>query len=188
MQFRIYHLPIYPITLSFYGLLRKHERYRCIKDPIPDISFKTIIKQKMFRNNFCLDTFSTPRTRFMFGDFSSLFGSGGGSWCLFMCRLLTLQCHSILLIYLFIYLLWPKLIRALWITIILYHTFLGSTFICNFSVYKMLHPIIWRGFNFNKDKVIISYREMLIRISVGYVVLCSIYHNYELLLNATKEE
>ena len=159
-----------------------------VKDPVPDISFKTIIKQKMFRNNFCLDTFSTPRTRFMFGDFSSLFGSGGGSWCLFMCRLLTLQCHSILLIYLFIYLLWPKLIRALWITIILYHTFLGSTFICNFSVYKMLYPIIWRGFNFNKDKVIISYREMLIRITVGYVVLCSIYHNYELLLNATKEE
>ena len=44
-----------------------------VKDPVPDISFKTIIKQKMFRNNFCLDTFSMPRTRFMFGDFSSLF-------------------------------------------------------------------------------------------------------------------
>ena len=29
---------------------------------------------------------------------------------------------------------------------------------------------------------------MLIRITVGYVVLRSIYHNYELLLNATKEE
>ena len=68
--------------------------------------------------------------------------------------------------------------------------FLFSTFICNFSVYlyELLHPIIRRGFNFNKDKAIISCREMLIRISVGYVVLCSIYHNYELLPNATKEE
>ena len=45
-----------------------------VKDPVPDISFKTIIKQKMFRNNFCLVTFDATHT-FYVGRvlFSSLF-------------------------------------------------------------------------------------------------------------------
>ena len=54
-------------------------KYIVVKDLVPDISFKTIIKQKMFRNNFCFDTLDAVHAFYVGRILFSFWKRGAGA-------------------------------------------------------------------------------------------------------------